>query len=85
MMARGGLGSTSNCLGVFAVLAGAHVGSCAALRSVNSIVASLGAFGVTVFPRWHQVRILFKGNNGTYYFVGFQTKKLEDWWGKHFP
>ncbi|CAJ1382711.1 unnamed protein product [Effrenium voratum] len=39
---RGSLGSTSNCLSVFAVLAGAHVGSIAALRSANSIVASLG-------------------------------------------
>ncbi|CAJ1355551.1 unnamed protein product [Effrenium voratum] len=52
VMARGGLGSTSNCLGVFAVLAGAHVGSCAALRSVNSIVASLGTVAMGEHFGW---------------------------------
>ena len=39
---RGFLGSTGNALGIFAVLAGAPVGSIAAFRSVNSIVASMG-------------------------------------------
>jgi hypothetical protein len=45
---RGALGSAGNALGIFAVLAGAPVGSIAAFRSVNSIVASLGSLACDV-------------------------------------
>lgn len=45
---RGAFGSAGNALGIFAVLAGAPVGSIAAFRSVNSIVASLGSLACDV-------------------------------------
>ena len=48
MILRGALGSAGNALGIFAVLAGAPVGSIAAFRSVNSIVASLGSLACDV-------------------------------------
>jgi len=49
---RGALGSAGNALGIFAVLAGAPVGSIAAFRSVNSIVASLGTVALGEHFGW---------------------------------